>query len=59
MTQGEANDRISAAIELLKSVRDALGQELALHPSRDTPETRQLSNLHDRAALALSSFRQG
>lgn len=59
MTSHEAQDQIAAAMQSLKSVRDALGEQLA-KPGIDMlapdGETRRISDLHDRVARAIQAY---
>lgn len=59
MTSHEAQDQISAAMEQLKTLRDAIGAQLA-KPGVDMAscdgETHRLSDLHDRLARAIQAY---
>ena len=59
MTSQEAIDRITAAIDSLREVRDTIGAELARVPNMKDPEVQRLSILHDRAALAVAAYQKG
>ncbi|WP_136442792.1 hypothetical protein [Pacificoceanicola onchidii] len=62
MTSYEAHEQLNAAIATLRQVRDTLGKELC--PTKGqldmkNPEIQRLSNLHDRAAMAISAWHKG
>lgn len=59
MTSQEAINRINAAIDSLREVRDTIGAELTSMPDLKDPEVRRLSVLHDRAANAVAAYHKG
>ena len=56
MTACEAHDEIAKAMDNLKSIRDALGAQLAKPGVEMSGETRQMSDLHDRVARAIQAY---
>ncbi|WP_299928651.1 hypothetical protein [uncultured Pelagimonas sp.] len=61
MTSQEASKLIASAIETLKMVRDELGTQLCSGGAQldlKNPETRRMSDLHDRAARTLAAYRK-
>ena len=58
MTSHDAIVEINAAIDRLRAVRDTLGRQL-VDGSCQANEKRQMSELHDRVALAIEAYKRG
>ncbi len=58
MTTHDAITEVNAAMERLRAVRDTLGIQLA-DRSCQSSEARQMSELHDRVALAIAAYKRG
>ena len=58
MTPYEAQEKATRAIDALKALRDEFGDELAKCETSSKPgkEVRQLSDLHDRLARAITAY---
>ncbi|WP_424942104.1 hypothetical protein [Aliiroseovarius crassostreae] len=58
MTTHDAITEVNAAMDRLRTVRDALGKQLADRTCQSS-EARQMSDLHDRVALAIAAYKRG
>lgn len=58
MTTREAITEVNAALDRLRAVRDDLGQQLAERTCQSS-ETKRMSDLHDRVALAIAAYKRG
>jgi hypothetical protein len=58
MTPYEAQEKATRAMDALKSLRDEFGDELAncQTSSKPSKELRQMSDLHDRLARAITAY---
>lgn len=58
MNSHDAITEINSAMDRLRAVRDDLGQQLAERTCQSS-ETKRMSDLHDRVALAIAAYKRG
>ena len=58
MTPYDALTEVNAVMDRLCAVRETLGKKLA-DGSCQSSELRQMSDLHDRVALAIAAYKRG
>ncbi|GAA6208352.1 hypothetical protein NBRC116601_16450 [Cognatishimia sp. WU-CL00825] len=62
MTSQDARHKLNQALDLLKSVQDGLGSQMCQtekNGSAQEAESRNISDLHDRAARAINAYYKG